>query len=220
MDKYVFKDNKFDVAICLNGEIPDKEIFDKIDDLPLIAADGAFNKLFSMGVQPMAIVGDMDSIERQHNALATQYVKIADEETNDFEKCMRFIEGKGYKSVLILGFTGGLLEHALNNTSIIIKFAAQYDFTIYHHNRYAFFVDKPSSFAVSVRETVSIIPYPRVVLSTKNLEWSLKNEALELGVREGARNRTTAPQFELDISSGRCFVFIDSRLPLCPHHIG
>lgn len=219
MKKYIFKDNKFDVAICLNGEIPEKEIFEKISGIPIIAADGAFNKLFSMDIEPNAIVGDMDSIEYKHNSAITHYEKVADQETNDFEKCIHYLGGKGYKSILILGFTGGLLEHALNNTSIILKFANKYDFTIYHQGRYAFFIDKSSYFEINPQETVSIIPYPKVELSTKNLKWELKEEYLELGVREGARNESTATQVELEIYSGKCFVFIDSRLPHRPEYI-
>lgn len=216
MDKYIFKNNKFDVAILLNGEIPDKEIFDIIEGIPIIAADGAFNKLYSMSIHPLAIVGDMDSIVHKHNKDNTIFEKISSQETNDFEKCINYIEGKDYKSILVIGFTGGLLEHSLNNTSIIMKYSHLYDFTIYHHKRYAFLIDKPIQFEVNTDEIVSIIPYPKVKLSTKNLQWELRDEYLELGVREGARNKTVSNVFELDIHSGKCFVFIDSRLPLRP----
>lgn len=219
MEKYIFKNNKFDVVICLNGEIPDKEIFDILDGIPIIAADGAFNKLSTLGIHPYAIVGDMDSIVQKHNESNTLFEKISSQETNDFEKCINYIESKGYKSILIIGFTGGLLEHSLNNTSIILKFTDKYDFTIYHQYRYAFLIKKATQFEVSKNEIISIIPYPKVRLTTKNLKWELNDENLELGVREGARNKATDSTIELNVLSGRCFVFIDSRLPLRPERI-
>ena len=219
MNKYIFKNKKFDVAICLNGEIPDKEVFGLITGIPLIAADGAYNMLNSMDIHPMAIVGDMDSVDCLHDDSKTQFVKVDSQETNDFEKCIQFINGKGYNNVLIIGFTGGLLEHSLNNTSIIMKYSQQYDFTIYHQQRYSFLVENSSEFEVKPDELVSIIPYPIVKLTTHNLKWELRSEFLELGVQEGARNIAVADTFSLDVHTGKCFVFIDSHLPHCPEKI-
>lgn len=219
MNKYIFKNKKFDVAICLNGEIPSKEIFELIAGIPLIAADGAYNMLNSMDIHPMAIVGDMDSVKSQHDDSKTEFVKVESQETNDFEKCIQFIDGKEYSDVLIIGFTGGLLEHSLNNTSILMKYSQKYDFTIYHQHRYSFLVENSSEFEVKKDELISLIPYPIVKLTTHKLKWELRSEFLELGVREGARNVATSDTFSLDVHSGKCFVFIDSRLPYCPVRI-
>ncbi|PKL79644.1 MAG: thiamine diphosphokinase [Ignavibacteriae bacterium HGW-Ignavibacteriae-4] len=219
MNKYIFKNKKFDLAICLNGEIPSKEIFDLLGEIPLIAADGAYNALNRLEIHPMAIVGDMDSVEYMHDDAQTSFVKIDSQETNDFEKCIEYIADKGYENILIVGFTGGLLEHAMNNTSILMKYSNKYDFTIYHEGRYSFLVENSSRFQAEKGEIISLIPYPIVKLTTKNLYWELNDELLELGTREGARNIATSDSFSLEIHSGKCFVFIDSRLPLCPEKI-
>lgn len=219
MNKYIFKNKKFDLAICLNGEIPSKEIFELLVGIPLIAADGAYNSLNKLDIHPMAIVGDMDSVDSMHDDALTNFVKIESQETNDFEKCIEYIANKGYENILIIGFAGGLLEHAMNNTSILMKYSSKYDFTIYHEGRYSFLVENSSQFQVDNNEIISLIPYPKVNLTTKNLKWELNHESLELGKREGARNIATSDSFSLEIHSGKCFVFIDSRLPLCPHRI-
>ncbi|MCB0701194.1 MAG: thiamine diphosphokinase [Candidatus Kapaibacterium sp.] len=216
MNEYIFKNKKFDLAICLNGDIPNKEIFNLLKGIPLIAADGAYNVLSSLDIHPMAIVGDMDSVDCVHDDSQTQFIKIDDQNTNDFEKCIQYIENKGYKDVLIIGFAGGLLEHTLNNTSVLMKYNPKFDFTIFHQERYSFLVEKSSTFEVNDNEIVSLVPYPKVKLTTKNLKWELNQEYLELGSREGARNITISKNFSLDIHSGKCFVFIDSRLPHCP----
>ena len=132
MNEYIFKNKKFDLAICLNGDIPNKEIFNLLKGIPLIAADGAYNVLSSLDIHPMAIVGDMDSVDCVHDDSQTQFIKIDDQNTNDFEKCIQYIENKGYKDVLIIGFAGGLLEHTLNNTSVLMKYNPKFDFTIFH----------------------------------------------------------------------------------------
>ncbi len=219
MNEYIFKNKKFDLAICLNGEIPSKEIFDLLEGIPLIAADGAYNSLNIMDIHPLAIVGDMDSVDCMHDDTQTQFIKIESQETNDFEKCIQYIIGKEYKNILIIGFTGGLLEHTMNNTSVLMKYNSQFDFTIYHQGRYSFLVENSSSFEVNEKELVSLIPYPKAKLTTKNLKWELSQDYLELGTREGARNIAQTDRFTIEIHSGKCFVFIDSRLPLCPEKI-
>ncbi len=219
MNEYIYKNKKFDLAICLNGEFPSKEIFEQIAGIPLIAADGAYNALNKLDIHPVAIVGDMDSVDCVHDDNQTKFVKIDSQETNDFEKCIQYIVGKGYKNILIIGFTGGLLEHTMNNTSVLMKYTSDFDFTIYHQGRYSFLVEHSSQFQVKPEELVSLIPFPIVKLTTKNLKWELDKEYLELGTREGARNIAISDSFSIVIYSGKCFVFIDSRLPLCPHRI-
>ncbi len=219
MNEYIFKNKKFDLAICLNGEIPSKEIFDLLDGIPLIAADGAYNSLNKLDIHPMAIVGDMDSVDCLHDDNQTKFIKIERQDTNDFEKCIQYISGKGYSNILIIGFTGGLLEHTMNNTSVLMKYTSEFEFTIYHQGRYSFLVENSSIFEVRENELVSLIPYPIAMLTTKNLKWELDKEYLEMGTREGARNIAKMDSFTLEIHSGKCFVFIDSRLPLCPEKI-
>ena len=65
-------------------------------------------------------------------------------------------------------------------------------------------------------EIVSLIPQPEATLTTRGLAWPLNQESLTLGVREGARNRSTGERVELEIHSGAVFVFVDARLPLLP----
>lgn len=219
MKEYSFKNKKFDLIICLNGDLPNKEIFNLLSDIPIIAADGAYDKLHSLGIVPIAIVGDMDSITKVHNTTQTHFEYVASQESNDFEKCLYYIKNKGYEDILILGLEGGLLEHTINNTSIVLKYNADFRLTIYHENRYCFLLRESVTLKLEKDEKLSLIPYPKVRLRTKGLKWELDYEYLELGVREGASNVTNSENIILEISEGKCFLFIDSRLPLCPNQI-
>jgi thiamine pyrophosphokinase len=67
-----------------------------------------------------------------------------------------------------------------------------------------------------INETISLIPQPIAFLKTKNLQWELNNEALELGVREGARNRAISDEIEIKIISGEILLFVNARLPFAP----
>ncbi|MBC8125208.1 MAG: hypothetical protein H7X70_05695, partial [Candidatus Kapabacteria bacterium] len=65
-------------------------------------------------------------------------------------------------------------------------------------------------------ELLSLIPQPHALITTRGLEWPLTEESLELGTREGARNRASAKTVEVDIHSGSLFFFCDANLPLAP----
>ncbi|MFN3306463.1 MAG: hypothetical protein ACK42Z_04675, partial [Candidatus Kapaibacteriota bacterium] len=68
-------------------------------------------------------------------------------------------------------------------------------------------------------EMISIIPQPRAILRTSNLQWSLNNEVLEIGVREGARNIATDTKIIIEILEGSILLFFNARLPFCYRRI-
>lgn len=216
MIKYNFKNKKFDAVICLNGEIPEQSVFDQLSSIPLIAADGAYNRLFLLDIHPQAIVGDMDSVTEKHNTDKTKFVEIADQNSNDFEKCMRYAAEHGYNNILIIGFTGGLLEHTVNNISIVIKFANEFNITVYHQHRYCYYITDDIGLNLNDKELVSLIPYPQAKLKTTGLNWELDKEELAMGKREGARNFAISKSVSIELISGSYMLFIDSRLPYCP----
>lgn len=216
MKEYNFGNKKFDAVICLNGEIPEQEVFSDLNGVPLIAADGAYNRLFSIGIHPQAIVGDMDSVTEKHDSELTKFIEIADQNTNDFEKCMHYVAGLGYKNILIIGFTGGLLEHTVNNISIIIKFANEFNITVYHQHRYCYYITDDIKLNLEKNEIVSLIPYTSAKSKTSGLNWELNNEELAMGKREGARNIAVSETVTIELYSGSYLLFIDSRLPYCP----
>ena len=213
MQKIIF-DKKFDCIICLNGEIPSKEIFNKIVDIPIFAADGAASKLLQNGIEPTKIIGDMDSFNCEITVeLKEKIINISDQNTNDFEKILQYILAQNYRNCLILGINGGEYEHSLNNFSVLAKYAKKINLCLFTNDRYGFFVEKDILIRLKKNEIVSIIPCPVAVISSKNLNWELAYSALEIGISEGARNFALADDIELILHSGRYFLFIDSRLP-------
>ena len=61
-------------------------------------------------------------------------------------------------------------------------------------------------------EIISIIPQPRVRLTTEGLQWQLRDEILELGTREGARNRAVQSDVTITVHEGSALVFVSGRL--------
>lgn len=210
---------KFDCIICLDGEPPNAEIFKLLVNIPILAADGAAFYLDKIGLIPNKIIGDLDTFNKnslKNKFSIEQLIHISEQETNDFEKVLKYAIKNSYSNCLILGINGGEFEHTLNNWSIFIRYAALLNLCALTKNRYSFLVDKSISLKLKNKEIVSLIPQPSVILTTRNLEWELENETLNLGKREGARNYTKKENIILDIHDGSLLLCIDDRLPYAP----
>ncbi|MES2765198.1 MAG: thiamine diphosphokinase [Bacteroidota bacterium] len=219
--KLVFK-NYFDAILCLDGTLPEESFFKAFKNIPVIAADGAAVKLFKKNVFSDMIVGDLDSFKKLANRedfLKSEIIQIDEQDTNDFEKALKIIIERGFKNILLLGFHGGELEHTLNNWSVLKRFSKLVNICLFDENRYGISLFKSVEFDVVKNEIISLIPQPRVEITTENLEWPLVKETLELGMREGARNRALGEKVVLKIHSGEILLFINPRLPFAPEFL-
>ncbi len=217
----VFK-KPFDVILCLDGTLPGKIFLKKLSGIPIIAADGAAVQLFKKGIHPLAVIGDLDSFydrARISDLSKSEIIYLPEQETNDFQKALNLILERGFKNILLLGIHGGELEHTLNNWSVLKRFSTLLNICIFDENRYGIPVFKSVEFKVSKRETVSLIPQPVVKITTEGLEWTLLKEELELGIREGARNKAVNRKVVLKIHSGGILLFINARVPYAPEFL-
>lgn len=212
MKRINFKEKKYDALICLNGLISDDYIFSEYRNLPIICADGSANLLYNKQIIPDYIIGDLDSLDKKlfKNLMSPEKIIFEpDQNSNDFEKVLKFCLTKKYQNLLILGFHGGLLEHSLNNQSVLSRYSKVLNINILENKRIALVVSKSTEFEVETGETISLIPQPKCRLTTSGLKWELQDQYLELGIREGARNESTTYLVKLEIHEGELLFFCD-----------
>lgn len=220
MKSLEFGSKYFDAVIALNADLPDKSFFDKLNNVPIYAADGAAGKLIDNGITPDFAVGDLDSFSlhpHSQNFPKEKVIFKPDQNSNDFEKTLVAVLEAGLFNCLIVGFNGGELEHTLNNWSVLMRFAKTMNLCLYNLDRYGIPIFESITLNVRKKEMLSLIPQPRVKLTTKNLNWELSREILELGTREGARNFAVSEEVTLEIHEGSMLIFIEQRLPFSPH---
>lgn len=213
--KIKFENINFDAILCLNGEISHFEYINESKGR-IYCADGAANKLIEQNIIPDYIIGDLDSIDI--NKLKLNHPKIhfyqfLSQETNDFEKCLKFLNEQNKKNILLFGMQGGELEHTLNNWSVLKRYSNILNLIVLHNDRYAFVVRQNIEISLEINETISIIPQPICTLKSSGLIWNLNNEKLELGKREGARNSVKSQNVSIELIEGEYLLFINSRYP-------
>ncbi len=214
----------FEVLLCLDGTLPERSIFQQCTSLPLIAADGAAVKLLrSYGIFPTTIVGDLDALllapEREAFRAIPQ-VQIAEQETTDFEKILRFAQQQGWRRLLVVGFQGGEPDHTLINWSVAARYVQTFELCFYDAGRYAIPLTASTIVELEPGETVSLLPQETAVVTTEGLVWELKRAELRWGQRESARNLVRQAPVSIELHSGVVWLFCQSRFPKAPLVVG
>ncbi len=85
----------------------------------VVAADGGADHLLQAGLQPQAVIGDMDSIsDAARLAFDPVLHRVAEQLTTDFDKALRHIAAP---LVIALGVTGGRFDHELAALHVLLR---------------------------------------------------------------------------------------------------
>ncbi len=155
---------------------------------PIIAVDGGFDALKAWGVQPDAVVGDMDSI-RADVPDDVPMLEISEQDSTDLEKALRAVDAPLFIGI---GFLDGRLDHTLAAMHALVA----------AHERPAILVGaKDVVFAaplewraeVTVGTRISFYPVQRVpAVGSKGLRWPIDGLLMEGGQQIGVSNETVS----------------------------
>jgi thiamine pyrophosphokinase len=115
-----------ETAVLANGKFPDHPfpLNYLLNAKRVICCDGAADSLVDFGLEPFAIVGDCDSVNKK---IADRYrdrlFRNDDQEVNDLTKAVRWCSERGYKDIVILGATGKREDHTVGNISLLLEYA-------------------------------------------------------------------------------------------------
>ncbi len=86
----------------------------------VVAADGGANLALAHGIVPKAVIGDLDSLSRASRGLipATSLHEIPEQDSTDFDKCLRSIQAP---LILAVGFTGARTDHHLATFNTLVR---------------------------------------------------------------------------------------------------
>ena len=89
----------------------------------VICCDGSAENLINFGLEPEAIVGDMDSLSDDlAERFADRLFADDEQETNDLTKAVMWCRGMGYKDIAIVGATGKREDHTIGNISLLVEY--------------------------------------------------------------------------------------------------
>jgi thiamine pyrophosphokinase len=93
-------------------------------DNDIVCCDGGAESLVNAGIEPVAIVGDMDSLSNElKNRFAGRLFIDENQETNDLTKAVEWCHKMNYDDIVILGATGKREDHTIGNISLLAEYA-------------------------------------------------------------------------------------------------
>ncbi|MBX9621965.1 MAG: thiamine diphosphokinase [Alphaproteobacteria bacterium] len=184
--------------LCLSGELPQKDFFQKMN-LPVIAADGAANQLYALGITPHIVIGDLDSVDPSLNFNS---LHIQDQSRCDFEKSMEYLDQDGLLPSIILGSSGGDLDHILNNVSIFMLNSQGN--LLYAPPLYgAVFSNPQTQVILPIHTKVSMLGLPQACVVTQGLEWDLTGQKLYFPGFNSCLNRSKSTKVSIQVLEGQ-----------------
>jgi len=200
--------------IFLNGDTPHKKVVKNYisKDTIIIGADGGANHLINYNIIPNIIIGDMDSIKQSnlkkfHNAGA-EIVKISEQETTDFEKCLMYCLKNKILNISVFGGASPRADHTLNNYSVMKRYYKKLNIKLIDDIFEISFINKLIKFNYRKDELISLLPLPKANrVTTTGLEFPLKEETLEFGTREGTLNKSVSTKVSISFKGGSLLLF-------------
>lgn len=206
------------VLIICGGEPPSKELLAKeiIKSDLTIGADSGGNIIFDAGFKPDIVIGDLDSFDvNKHDDV--EYLKIAEQETNDLEKSLNYAVQKGAEDCIVLGILGRRIDHTFKNLSVLAQFSSKFKNLIFRDDYGdTFLITSPFKMDIDVGTVVSFIPLSGKItgITTRGVQYPLQNEMLQVGVRDGTSNMAIEPTISATFGAGDMILFVGNGLKM------
>lgn len=157
----------------------------------LVAADGGANMAVAEGLIPDLVIGDFDSVSAEALAAvpAARHLRVPDQDTTDFEKCLQRIRAP---MIFGLGFSGPRVDHALAVCGALVR---------YPERRCLLLGDEDVIFAAPPRlvldlaegTRLSLFPMGRVTGQSRGLRWPIGGLSFAPDGLTGTSNEALGP---------------------------
>ncbi|MFZ5751968.1 MAG: thiamine diphosphokinase [Pseudomonadota bacterium] len=157
----------------------------------LVAADGGANRALSLGHPPVAVIGDLDSLDAASRAALPpgRIHRVPEQDTTDFEKCLARIEAP---LILGLGFAGPRLDHWLAVANALVRHPHR-PCVILGGPDIAFAAPPRLSLPLEPGTRVSLFPLAPVTGRSAGLRWPIEGLHLAPDGRIGTSNEALGP---------------------------
>ncbi|MFA4838323.1 MAG: thiamine diphosphokinase [Candidatus Neomarinimicrobiota bacterium] len=192
-----------------NGAFPPDNVRNRIVSSfsSIVCADGGSRTAREMNLLPQAIIGDLDSSDKNDlKYFADRDVRILHriaQEENDLEKCLRYVLRRKYWRIGLLGFMGDRDDQSIATLQIAKKYCRRAEITFWSETSEFFFLAGMSHrLSTFPGQTVSLFGWPRAFsVSTRGLQFPLVGETLSEG-SHGVSNSAVANNVTIEKTRG------------------
>ena len=174
----------------------------------IICCDGSAEILVKKGFIPEAIVGDLDSVNREiSEKYSDRLFRDNDQDTNDLTKAVKWCINKGYTDIVILGATGKREDHTIGNISLLAEYAKETDVVMVTDTGIFSPHLKSSHFPSFPGQQISVFSInPETEITSAGLKYALKKKKLK-NWWQATLNEATGDSFDLSFTKGPLIVY-------------
>ena len=172
-----------------------------------LVVDGT-RHLLEAGFEPLAIVGDLDSLEDEiAGKYSDRLYRVSEQDTNDLTKAVKWCINKRFSEIVIVGATGKREDHTIGNISLLAEYAREINVIMVTDTGIFTPLRKSSVVASFPGQQVSVFSVnPETKITSKGLKYKLKNLKLHNWWR-ATLNEATSDSFELQFKGGPIIVY-------------
>lgn len=180
------------VVLVGGGSFRDKDLARAISMAEtVVAADGGAAAVLAAGRMPDAVIGDMDSLPREVQAQLAPGVlrQVAEQDSTDFDKCLRHIEAP---LVLGHGFLGKRVDHQLAAMNVLARRPDRPCILVGKHDVICHCPPR-ITLDLPVGDRLSLFPMRPVTGRSEGLRWPLEGIGFAPGGTTGTSNEVSGP---------------------------
>ncbi len=178
---------------------------------PVVAADGGAALLRVGGVTPDLIIGDLDSLpDADHWKSVTELIKIPEQDSTDFEKCLYTVKAPLY---IATGFTGSRFDHTLAGLHILHRYVDSHRVLLLAGDDVCFAQKGELTLDVEKGVRFSVYPLERTEFSaSRGLQYPLQGLQMQSGELIGTSNRAESTSVYINAETGAYCVIVPVSL--------
>jgi thiamine pyrophosphokinase len=177
----------------------------------IVCCDGSTQSLLLFGIEPDAIVGDLDSLSDElANRFADRIFLDENQETNDLTKAVMWCIETGYRDIVIVGGTGKREDHTIGNISLLADYIGNVNVIMVTDTGIFRPLIKSSEIMSFPGQQVSVFSIdPETEVTSHGLKYPL-NQTKLANWWFATLNESLGENFSLDFS-GRLIVYLKFR---------
>jgi thiamine pyrophosphokinase len=175
----------------------------------VVCCDGSAESLVKFGIEPDAIVGDMDSLSKElAGRFAGRIFKDSGQDTNDLTKAVTWCIKMNYSDLVIIGATGKREDHTLGNISLLTEYIEDVNIIMVTDTGIIRPLRGSAEIPSFSGQQVSIFAIdPETEVTSSGLRYPLKKTKLK-NWWIATLNEADGEKFTLEFSNGRVIVYL------------
>jgi thiamine pyrophosphokinase len=174
----------------------------------IVCCDGSVSSLILSGMEPAAIVGDMDTLSDDLAIrFADRIFRDENQDTNDLTKTVLWCCDMGYKDIVIVGAAGKREDHTLGNISLLADYIEKVNVIMVTDTGILQPILKSSEISSFPGQQISVFSInPETEVTSNGLRYPLSGTKIT-NWWVATLNEALGYSFSLEFNSGRLIIY-------------